>query len=162
MRYSWGFKASVVQKAVDGSGRSIAQLARETGVSAITITSWIAKHKTGKLIIDSSMGMTPEQRVPGEKLSLLLESRNLTEEHRGEWLRQHGMHSEHLALWEQELTSLMNDTQTNLKVENQELKKDNKRLKKELERSRAALAEAAILLTIKKNYPTLFSESEDD
>lgn len=162
MKYSLGFRASVVRKAVDGNGRSLAKVARDSGISPITLTNWIGQYKTGTLALDGSAEVTPEQRSPGEKLSLLLTSRTITEESRGEWLRQHGMHSEHLSLWEQELTGMMNDKQTDLKVENQELKKDNKRLKKELERSREALADAAILLTIKKNYPTLFSESRDD
>ena len=56
----------------------------------------------------------------------------------------------------------MNDKQTNLRAENTELKKDNKKLKKEVERQKEALAEAAILITLKKKYPNLFADSGDD
>lgn len=42
---------------------------------------------------------------------------------RGEWLRQHGLHSEHLALYEQELKDIVSDKQLDLKRENAELKK---------------------------------------
>ena len=46
-----------------------------------------------------------------------------------------------------------------LQDENARLRKENRELKKELARKEKALAEAADLLTLKKNYPTLF---EDD
>jgi len=162
MKYSMGFRAAVVRKTQDGGGKSVSQVARESGVSAVTIANWIGQYKAGTLSLDGCDGLTPAQRGPGEKLSLLLESRTVPEDGRGEWLRQRGLHSEHLPLWEQELTSIMDDKQTNLRAENAELKKDNKRLKKEVDRQKEALAEAAILLTLKKKYPNLFADSGED
>jgi len=49
------------------------------------------------------------------------------------------MHSEHLALWEQELIRIINDKQTDLKAENAELKKANKQLQKENKRKTAMI-----------------------
>jgi transposase len=112
--------------------------------------------------VDDAAGMTPEQRNPGEKLTLLLESKTLDEEHKGEWLRQHGLHSEHLPLWEQELTAVMNDKQSDLSQKNNELKKENKRLQRELERKEKALAEAAVLLTLKKKFRNLFATEDEE
>jgi transposase len=151
LKYSQGFRASVIRRTLDGSGSSIPEVAREMGVSDQTIRNWIEKQRLGKLDMDDATGMTPDQRNPGEKLSLLLESTSLGDEQKGEWLRQHGLHSEHLALWEQELTAIMNDKQTNLNQKNAKLKKENKRLKRELERKERALSEAAVLLTLKKS-----------
>ena len=162
MKYSMGFRACIVKKTQDGSGRSVSEVARESGISAVTVTNWIGQYKAGTLSLDGCDGLTPAQRGPGEKLTLLLESRTVLEEGRGEWLRQRGLHSEHLPLWEQELTSIMNDKQTNLRAENAELKKDNKKLKKEVERQKEALAEAAILITLKKKFPNLFADSGED
>jgi cell shape-determining protein MreC len=42
--------------------------------------------------------------------------------------------------------------------ENSQLRKENKALKKELARKEKALVEAAVLLTLKKNYHTLFKD----
>ena len=162
MKYSMGFRAAVVRKTQDGSGRSLSAIARESGISPITIKTWIEQYKAGTVSLDGSDGIPPAHRSPGEKLSLLLESRTVPEQDRGEWLRQRGLHSEHLPLWEQELTTIMDDKQTALRDENTELKKDNKRLKKEVERQKAALAEAAILLTLKKKHPTLFADNGED
>lgn len=162
MKYSIGFRSSIVRKALAGSGQSVYQVAKETGISAITINNWIEQYKAGTLNIDGCDAVTPSQRNPGEKLALLLESKTIADDTRGEWLRQHGLHSEHLPLWEQELTSIMNDKQLDLRNENGALKRENKHLKKENERQKKALAEAAILLTLKKKFHHLFSEDEEN
>ena len=163
MKYSQGFRASVIRKTLDGSGRSVSQIAKETGVSYATILNWREKYRLGKLDMDDAGSVTPDQRNPGEKLTLLLESKTLSDEHRGEWLRQHGLHSEHLPLWEQELTTIMNNKQSDLNQQNSELKKENRRLQRELAQKEKALAEAAVLLTLKKKFRNLFaSEDEED
>ena len=162
MKYSTGFKASIIRKTQDGSGRSISQLAKETGISYTTISNWIEKYRIGKLGLDDADGITPHQRNPGEKLALLLENKTLSEDQRGEWLRQHGLHSEHIPLWEQELTAIMNDKQSDLNQINKELKKENKRLQRDLERKEKALAEAAVLLTLKKKFHNLFPNEDGE
>lgn len=162
MKYSEGFKASVVKRTQDGSGRTIAQVAREVGLSPSTLRSWINQMKHGTLSTEGSDTLTPNQRSPGEKLQLLLESQKLSGEAKGEWLRQQGLHSEHLTLWEQELVSMVQDKQTELKNENQALKKTNKQLQRELKKQEKALAELAILISLKKKYPTLFEDEEAD
>lgn len=162
MRYSQGFKASIIKKLQDGSGRSVYSLARETGINAATIKSWLAKAKNGILNTGQNCELTPSQRSLGEKLSLLLESQKISEEDKGEWLRVHGLHSEHIPLWEQELVSIMSNKEGDLKAELEDLKRINKKLKRENERQQKALAEAAILITLKKNYPNLFEDDGDD
>ena len=162
MKYSPGFRSSVVRKTLDGSGRSVAEVARETGVSYATVLSWIEKYRLGKLDVEDATGITPSQRNPGEKLTLLLESKTLDEDQKGEWLRQHGLHSEHLPLWEQELTTVMNDKQSDLNQKNAELKKENKRLERELARKEKALSEAAVLLTLKKKFHNLFQNEDEE
>jgi transposase-like protein len=168
MKYSKGFKSSIVRRVVEHEGKSIYQVSKETGICAATITSWIEKHKAGKLVLESSDELTPSQRSPGEKLSLLLESKTLNDESRGQWLRQQGLHSEHLPLWEQELAGMVQDKQSALKSENITLKKEKKQLEKDLkakERELAikekALADVAVLLTLKKKHRNLFQEDEE-
>ena len=163
MRYSEGFKASIIRKLVDGSGRTVYQVAKETGVNVQTIQNWQEKLKAG---IVSSRGsgaaLTPSQRSPGEKLALLLEGKTIPEEARGEWLRQNGLHSEHLPLWEQELSNMVRDKQVDLMNDLKATQKQNKELRKELARKEKALAEALVMLTLKKKFPKLFSEDVED
>ncbi len=162
MRYSEGFKVAIVKKTQDGSGRSVYQVARETGINPTTLKNWLSQYKHDMLGVDGCDSLPPSQRNPGEKLVLLLESRTIAEEEKAEWLRRHGMHSEHLALWEQELIRIMNDKQMDLKAENAALKKANKQLQKENKRQEKALSELAILISLKKKYPNLFEENGDD
>ena len=161
MKYTDGFRSSIIKKVLN-NGLSAYQVAQETGVSPLTIQNWLKRHKAGTLLLDGRDGEpTPDQRNPGEKLALLMEGKGLASAELGEWLRQNGLHSEHLPLWEQELTTIMNDKQTNLNAENAALKKQNKELQKELARKEKALAEAAILLTLKKKFQHLFQEEEE-
>lgn len=167
MKYSKGFKSSIVRRVVEDGTKSVYQVSKETGVSSTTINSWIEMYKAGKLALDSTDELTPSDRSPGEKFALLLESKKLDDESRGEWLRKQGLHSEHLPLWEQELAGMVQDKQSALKRENNDLRKEKKQLEKELkakERELAvkekALADAAVLLLLKKKHPNLFQEDE--
>jgi len=169
MKYSKGFKSSIVRRIVERKEKSVYQVSKETGISAITINNWIQKHKAGKLDMDFSDDLTPSQRNPGEKLALLLESKTLNDDNRGEWLRRQGLHSEHLPLWEQELAGMVQNRQNALKIENTNLKKEKKQLEKDLcakERELAAkekaLADVAVLLTLKKKHRNLFQEEEEN
>lgn len=162
MKYSEGFRASIVKKTQDGSGRSVYQVAKETGINVATIKNWIIQFKNGSLGLDGSDAIPPSQRSPSEKLALLLEGHTIQDDAKGEWLRKHGLHSEHLPMWEQELVSIMNNKQTDLKAEIASLKKENKILQKEKKRQEKALSELAILISLKKKYPNLFEENEED
>jgi hypothetical protein len=57
---------------------------------------------------------------------------------------------------------MVQDKQTEVKNENQALKKTNKQLQRELKKQEKALAELAILISLKKKYPTLFEDEEAD
>jgi transposase-like protein len=161
MKYSEGFKSQAVAKVLDNHGRSINEVAEELNVYPATLSNWIKQAKEGKLGLIEGDAIPPSQRHLGEKLSLLLESKTLAPEQLGEWLRTHGLHSEHIPLWEQELGDFMKTKNTDLKSENSNLKRENKELQKELARKEKALAEAAVLLTLKKKYQNLFTEDEE-
>lgn len=116
MRYSLSFRNSILKKVLPPESRSVYQVAKEAGVSAITIHSWMNKLKEGKLELDpESTYPVPRDWPPAQKFRLLMEGKLLPEEQRGEWLRLKGLHSEHLQLWEQELSNLMTDKQDSFK-----------------------------------------------
>ena len=163
MKYSEGFRNSILRKVLPPHNQSVYSVAKEYGISPITIRSWLSKLKDGTLKINSKdPDPNPENRSVTEKFKLLLESKSLADEQLGEWIRQHGLHSEHLALWERELEGVMTDKQQNLRRENVELKKENKRLKKEQKRDKAAMAEALALLTLKKKVDAYLDQEEED
>jgi len=160
MRYSTKIRNSVIRKVLPPQNKTVKDVALEFGISEQTIKGWLELVKDGKLNLDEE-GSGPRQKKPAEKLSLLLESKMLEQDKLGGWLREKGLHSEHLALWEQELSELMNDKETSDKTEFQALKKRNKQLEKELERKDKALAELAALMILKKKAEAIWGEKED-
>ena len=136
MKYTTSFRNSVLKKILPPSNRSVTSVSKETGVAVVTINNWLAKLKEGKMSLDEDDENPSSMRNSREKLDLLIEYQTVSEENQGEWLRQHGLHSEHLPLFRQEL--------------NEELEKQLKETQKELNRKTDALAELAAIYTLKK------------
>lgn len=160
MHYSSGMKAAIIKRIIPPNEESVAAVSQETGVSANTLYNWKKQAAEGMLDLDTSANR-PNDRNPGEKLTLLLESKGLTVENRGEWLRSRGLHSEHLPQWEQELRDLVTDKEKQQRKENTDLKRKNKELQRELSRKEKALAEMAALLTLKKKAEAIWGDDED-
>lgn len=95
-------------------------------------------------------------------MSLIFESKSLSPEAKGEWLRKNGIHSEHLVLWEQELRDQVNNKASKDKETIKKLKKKNRDLEKELERKEKALAEMAALMVLKKKAEAIWGDEEAD
>jgi transposase len=90
-----------------------------------------------------------------------MESKGIEPERMGEWLRGQGLHSEHVALWEQELATIVADKDDATKAENQRLKKKLKETERELARKEKALAELAALLALKKKAAAIWGDDEE-
>lgn len=52
MKYSKGFKSSIVRRVVEDGTKSVYQVSKETGICSATINSRIEMHKAGKLTVD--------------------------------------------------------------------------------------------------------------
>ena len=122
MRYSRGFKESILKKVLPPESKSGAEVSRETGIAGWTIYRCKRGARDGKLS-DTGGELPPGDSSPGRKLRLLLEGNGLEEEQRGEWLREHGLHCEHPNVWEQELRDIVTDNDQKLRRELAETKK---------------------------------------
>ncbi len=160
MRYSLAFKESVLRRVLPPNNESIASVSRELGVSVNSIYLWIKKAGNGILYKDGEVA--PNKRSHREKFMLLLESKTLDPEKEGEWLREHGLHTEHIAQYEQELKEIVENKNEKVKEEIRILKQQNKELKRELRRKDKALAETAALLTLKKKAQEIWGDDEDE
>ena len=150
MKYSKSFRNSILKKVLPPENRSVYSVAKEAGIAPVTINSWLANLKSGRLDLEQDEDDPVGERSMKEKLNLLLESQNITEEGIGEWLRQKGLHSEHIGLFRQEITSLMADKSDEKDKRIRELEKQLKKQEKELQRKDSALAEVVAILTLKK------------
>ena len=161
MRYSKGFKVSVLKRILPPANRSVKEVSKETGVSENTIYLWLKMLENGKIDTDDSE-LRPADRNPKEKLRLLLEGKSLKDDALGHWLRENGLHSENLNQYEQEVRDIVSDQNQKYKDEIKSLKKDKRTLEKELRRKDKALAEMAALLTLKKKAREIWGEEEDE
>jgi hypothetical protein len=100
--------------------------------------------------------------TPKEKYQLVLEAAGIDNEQLGVFLRERGLHSEHLTIWDQELREMIDNKNDKKDQELKALKKRNKELEKELQRKEKALAEAAALLLLKKKLDALMEDQKDD
>jgi len=131
--YSNEFKEEAVKKHLIPGGKSVTVLSKEIGVSEQTIRNWIYKYKSG--ITDDSSEFNLIKISDSEKLKLLLDSKTKSENDIGIWLREKGLKSEHLKLWEEQMKEKMNNKQDALKEENKKLKEEVKKLQNELDGS---------------------------
>lgn len=161
MKYSIGFRNGVLKKVLPPENRPVKEIARENGLSEQTIRNWMQQLKNGTLELMSGE-TSPAYRSASEKMRLLLESKQVSDDSIGQWLREHGLHSEHLPLWEQEMLNVVSDKSDKQKEQNAQLLKENRTLKKELARKEKALAEMAALLVLKKKADEILGDNEDD
>jgi len=160
MKYSKRLKETALRKILPPENRSVLDVAREMGISEQTIYNWKKQAENGSLFLEETN--SPVHTGQLEQYNLILESKSIDEAGIGEWLREKGLHSEHLNLWEQEIKDTLNNKDNKLKLENQKLKKEKKELEKELRRKEKALAEMAALLTLKKKAHEIWGDGEDE
>ncbi len=78
MRYSQGFKESIIRKMLPPENRTVTEMSRETGVAVWTLYPWKRAVREGTL--DPSDGeLRPRDQNPGETLRLLLQGHSLSE-----------------------------------------------------------------------------------
>ncbi|NBC25235.1 MAG: helix-turn-helix domain-containing protein [Bacteroidetes bacterium] len=160
MRYGRAIKESVLKRVLPPSAESIRSVSIDVGIAQQTIRNWMAKSDQGILGDDVQLG--PRQLGASEKFALILEAASLKEEDRGTWIREKGLHSEHLQLWQQELRETMTDKNNKDKQSLKDAKKRIKKLEKELNRKDKALAEMAALVTLKKKLHQILEDDQDD
>ena len=160
MRYSRAIKESVLKKVLPPENRSVREVSNEYGISEQAIRNWIEKVDNGILNLDGEL--SPKQLGSAEKLHLVLEAAGVPQEELGAWIREKGLHSEHLQLWQQELRDTVTDKNKENKQELKEAKKKIKNLEKELNRKDKALAEMAALVVLKKKVQQIWGEAEDE
>ena len=105
MPYSAGFRESQIKKVLSPVSRSIAEVAKEAGVSDQTLRNWLNKAKDGTLSKNETVGSAG--RSSNEKLNLVIEAGSITPKEQGRWLREKGLHTEHLTQYKQELRDLI-------------------------------------------------------
>lgn len=160
-RYSAQFRNAVLKKMLPPESRSASDLSAEYGISITTLYGWKAKMNNGTLQVDDGV-QSNRRRKMSEKLSLVLESKSIPTDELGAWLRDNGLHSEHLVVWEQEVRESMTQGEQKAREELRSAKKQIKQQQKDLERKEKALAELSTIITLQKKTQLLFQDPGEE
>ena len=152
-RYSAQIRNVILKKLLPPENRTAASLAKEFSISVSTIYEWKAKLNHGTLHHEEGV-LSNHDRPLAEKLMLLLESRTIDDASMGSWLRERGLHSQHLIVWELEVRDAVTKREQEVREELKAAKKKIREQERELARKDKALAEAAIIITTQKNFCT--------
>jgi transposase-like protein len=159
MGYSRAVKVSILRRVLPPNNEGISKVSEEMGITDQTIRNWVKAASRDGVKLEES---TPRFMSAQEKYLLIKEAASIPATDKGVFLRERGLHSEHLTLWDQELRDIMNNKQELKNKEVKELKKRVHDLEKELHRKEKALAETAALLVLKKKIAAIMEGNEDD
>lgn len=141
---------------------SMAELARDTGISEGTLYRWReAAQASGE---DVSKTKKPEKFSARAKLAAVAETSALNEAELAEYCRKKGLYPEEVKAWRTQAEGALTGGVISAKEHREVLtgeKKRAKALERELRRKEKALAETAALLTLRKKAAAIWGEDED-
>lgn len=163
MQYSEERKEAVLAKMMPPHNRTVADVAKEEGISTATLYNWRrdAREQGRLLPRDSS---EPEGWSARDKFNAVLETASLSESELVEYCRKRGLYPEQVRRWRSACEGA-NDRADAADREHREAVKAEKARSRELEREvrrkDAALAETAALLTLRKKARAIWGDGED-
>lgn len=159
IKYSEAFKANAVQKYWHTQPRSFSKCAKKIGIASNTLENWVRNASFKKR---EHMTSRKKNWTPTEKLQLIFQAEQLSEERLGEFLRKNGIYEETFEEWKKDCLASLGQPDHQTKKEIQQLKKENKQLKKEVNRKDRALAESTALLVLSKKFQALWGDEGDN
>jgi len=154
-RYGQAMKERVVARLLPPQSAAIEAVAREVGISVSTLERWRAE----------ALSMPARERAwtaPG-RLEAVVATAAMNETEQSAWCREHGLYPSELARWRQGATEALAEPEE-ARAHPKDTRADKKRIKeleRELQRKERALAEAAALLVLSKNFLAIFPEGVD-
>jgi transposase len=150
--YSIAFKQKMVERLTGKNAVNSSQLAREIGVRQQNLSRWLHEARSLPLVASN----TPKVRVwtVEQKAQVIADASKLSGEQLTSYLEREGIK---LADFERWRIALEEDGQGSIATT-----KRIRKLERELARKEKALAEAAVLLVLKKTIDNYYKEEDDD
>ncbi len=158
--YSEGFKSRMVQRMAGPEGINANALSKEVGVSQGSLSRWLHQARTVEVMgkKKKTKGAKRQGRSAEEKLRLLAEASQLSEEDLGAFLRREGIHEAELREWQAAAKAALAPVSRRARKASPEAKE----LKKDLRRKEKAQAEVTALLALKKKIAEIWGDGDDD
>lgn len=163
-RYSTERKQAVIHKMLGPDPIPILRLAREEGISDVTLYNWRKQARSeGQFVPTSSKN--PDKWSPEARFACIVETASMTEAEVSQYCRERGIYPDTLQAWKADFIRNPESDKKNQRSDQLQVKAERKKIKqleKELRRKDKALAETAALLVLQKKFDALWEESEDE
>lgn len=163
-RYSPERKSAVMKKLLPPHNRSVAEVAREEGISEVTLYNWRQRAKERGIPVPGS-GKTSEDWSAQAKFAVVVETAGLNESELSAYCREKGLYPEQVQSWREACISGTESDTERRRQERDEIKrykKQIKQLERELNRKDKALAETAALLALRKKLEAFWGNDQED
>jgi transposase-like protein len=164
-RYTEAQKSWVLLQMAPPLNRTVVELARETGITTVTLRTWRrAAIENGMKIATADEGA--KDWSSAQKFRAVLEAAPMSEEEVAQYCRARGILPEQLMQWRQACEQA-NEVSTvrpcdHSPVDAPRAVQRVKELERELRRKESALAEAAALLILRKKADAIWGKDEDE
>lgn len=153
----------MVQKMMAPNGWSATALAAETGVAQPTLSRWLREARSVSAMSKPKSGKAKKKsRTFVEKMRVVVEASELSEEELGAYLRREGVHEAQLEQWRKAAQEALGSRSRRAKKKSSGEKKRIQELERDLRRKEKALAEATALLLLKKKVSEIWGDEDDD
>ena len=145
---------------------SVAEIARDTGITAQTIYNWRSQWQKQCQLVPASP-KPPEQWSAADKLAAVIQASGLSGTELGSFCRERGLYPKQVARWRQAAEDANGSSapsmadQRELQRKNQELIQQNRKLEREPQKKEKALTEAATLLMLSEKFNQIFQPDEE-
>ena len=146
------------------ANRTVSELAEETGITTVTLYAWRKQARAAGAVVPRD-GKSPDGWSSQEKFRVVLESAALNETELGEYCRRKGLYVEQIREWRAACEQANASAQERSRSERERSKAARQRirnLERESKRDKAALAEAAALLLLRKKAEAIWGKGEDE
>ncbi|MFS8981416.1 IS3 family transposase [Cupriavidus necator] len=152
-RYPAEYKEWVVEQMMPPLNRSVVELAKETGVTTVSLRTWREEAREQGKVVPGN-GKQSDKWSSADKFRVVLETAPLSEEELSEYCRRKGIQPEQIRQWraacEQANATTPPKPGLAQRREEETAQKRIRALERELKRKDAALAETAALLVLRK------------
>ena len=164
MAYSQERKEAILKKLLPPVNQSVAEVAREEGISEGTIYNWRVKANQSGIPLPRKTSKT-ENWTAETKLSVVIETGSLSESELSQYCREKGLYVEQVKQWKTQCLTGFKRSKDQQKEVTKKTKADQlkiKSLKKELRHKEKALAETAALLVLRKKLNAFWEITNED
>ena len=162
-RYSEERKAAVLKKLLPPLNRSVASVAREEGITEVTLYHWRKQARNRGEVVPGKKTL-PDGWPAEARLAVVVETATLSAVELATYCREKGLYVEQVDAWRQACLDGQASSSQRRAEEREQARADKKRireLERELRRKDKALAETAALLVLRKNMNALWGSDDE-